>query len=83
MLISLWSVPCYTATQYALLTSLMAFTRTWLSSVGGVLSDAVSWPVFFIITTLMAIPGLLLLLWLMRRFPQVGRGDAAAELSSA
>ena len=72
----------YTATQYALLTSLMAFTRTWLSSVGGVLSEAVSWPVFFVITTLMAVPGLLLLLWLMRRFPQVGRGDAATDLAS-
>ena len=73
----------YTATQYALLTSLMALTRTVFSSVGGYLSELVNWPVFFIITTLMAIPGLLLLLWLMRRFPQVGRGDAASELSPA
>jgi PAT family beta-lactamase induction signal transducer AmpG len=58
----------YTATQYALLTSLMAVSRTVLSSGAGWLADQVSWPVFFMITTLAALPGLILLIWIMRRY---------------
>ncbi|MED5395377.1 MAG: MFS transporter, partial [Pseudomonadota bacterium] len=59
----------YTATQYALLTSLMAFSRTVMSSGAGWLADQVDWAAFFIITTLAALPGLMLLAWMMRRFP--------------
>jgi PAT family beta-lactamase induction signal transducer AmpG len=51
-------------TQYALLTSLMAFGRTALSAGGGWLAAHTGWTVFWILTTLLAIPGLLLLLWL-------------------
>jgi PAT family beta-lactamase induction signal transducer AmpG len=51
-------------TQYALLTSLMAFGRTALSSVGGWLAAHTGWTLFWALTTLLAVPGLLLLLWL-------------------
>jgi MFS transporter, PAT family, beta-lactamase induction signal transducer AmpG len=51
-------------TQYALLTSLMAFGRTTLSAGGGWLAAQMGWVEFWIATTLLAIPGLLLLLWL-------------------
>ena len=51
-------------TQYALLTSLMAFGRTTLSSGGGWLAAETGWTTFWMLTTLLAIPGLLLLLWL-------------------
>ncbi|HSI02157.1 MAG TPA: MFS transporter [Reyranella sp.] len=51
-------------TQYALLTSLMAAGRTWLSAGGGWLAAYTGWTVFWVLTTLLAIPGLLLLLWL-------------------
>jgi len=51
-------------TQYALLTSLMAFGRTALSAGGGWLAAHTGWTVFWILTALLAIPGLLLLLWL-------------------
>jgi len=61
----------YTATQYALLSSFMAFGRTLLSSSGGWLADHMDWVSFFVLTTGAAIPGLLLLLWITRRFPQV------------
>ena len=53
-------------TQYALLTSLMAFGRTALSAGGGWLAVNVGWTMFWALTTLLAIPGLLLLLWLWR-----------------
>jgi len=51
-------------TQYALLTSLMAFGRTALSAGGGWLAAHTGWTVFWMLTTLLAVPGLLLLLWL-------------------
>lgn len=59
----------YTATQYALLSSLAAFGRTWLSTPSGALAQNVGWEVFFAIASLMAIPGLLLLIWLERKKP--------------
>jgi len=57
----------YTATQYALLSSLAAFGRTWLSTPSGALAAAVGWAPFFAISSLMAIPALVLLVWLERR----------------
>lgn len=56
----------FTATQYALLSSLMAVGRTFLSSSCGVIADSVSWPAYFSISTLVAIPGMLLLIYLMQ-----------------
>ncbi|OIO59086.1 MAG: MFS transporter [Alphaproteobacteria bacterium CG_4_10_14_0_2_um_filter_63_37] len=59
----------YTATQYALLSSFMAFGRTVLSSSGGWIADHVSWVSFFLLSTAAALPGLLLLLWMAKRYP--------------
>lgn len=56
----------FTGTQYALLTSFMAFGRTVMSSGGGWLADHMDWVTFFVLTTGLAVPGLVLLLWLMR-----------------
>jgi len=56
----------FTATQYALLTSLAAVGRTTLSASGGALADSVGWSPFFIIATAACLPGLLLLAWIMR-----------------
>jgi len=72
----------YTATQYALLTSFMSAARTWLSSSAGWLADNMTWVEFFVLTTLAAIPGLLLLAWVSRGRPQadpepVGMGTGA------
>ena len=60
----------YTATQYALMTSFMAFTRTILASGGGWLADQIDWFNFFVLTTFACIPGMVLLVYLFRRFPQ-------------
>jgi MFS transporter, PAT family, beta-lactamase induction signal transducer AmpG len=57
----------YTATQYALLTSFMAQTRTLLASGAGVLAESMDWVSFFVVTTLAAAPALGLLWWLTRR----------------
>jgi MFS transporter, PAT family, beta-lactamase induction signal transducer AmpG len=57
----------YTATQYALLSSLAAQARISLSAPAGFAVAAVGWVWYYIIATALAIPGLLLLWWLMRR----------------
>jgi PAT family beta-lactamase induction signal transducer AmpG len=67
----------YTATQYALLSSFMAFGRTLLSSGSGWLADHVDWVLFFVASTGLALPGLLLLLWMMRRYPVPGAAAPA------
>jgi MFS transporter, PAT family, beta-lactamase induction signal transducer AmpG len=52
----------FTATQYALLTSLMGIPRVLASSVTGFMAEAMGWTGFFLFCTLIAIPGMLLLL---------------------
>jgi len=52
----------FTATQYALLTSLMGVPRVLASAPTGFLAKNVGWASFFIVCTLIAIPGMLLLL---------------------
>ena len=51
----------FTATQYALLTSLMGIPRVLASAPTGFLVKNVGWETFFIICALIAIPGMLLL----------------------
>jgi len=66
----------YTGTQYALFSSFVAFGRTWLSVSSGWLADQTNWVVFFVISTFVALPGLLLLVWMMKQLPmsvQTGR----------
>ena len=55
----------FSATQFALLSSLSALGRVFISPTSGFLQVAVGWPVFFFITTLIALPGLALL-WRLR-----------------
>jgi PAT family beta-lactamase induction signal transducer AmpG len=52
----------FTATQYALLTSLMGVPRVIASAPTGFLAKNLGWEAFFIACTLIAIPGMLLLL---------------------
>jgi len=57
----------FTATQYALLSSLAALGRSTLGAASGWLADHLDWVSFFVVSTAAAVPGLLLLLWLMAR----------------
>jgi PAT family beta-lactamase induction signal transducer AmpG len=56
--------PLHTATQFALLTALSAFGRTYLSAGAGSIAAATGWVWFFAICAFAAVPGLLLLAWL-------------------
>jgi PAT family beta-lactamase induction signal transducer AmpG len=72
--------PLHTATQFALLTALAAVGRTYLSSGAGYVAEWSGWPMFFVISTLAALPSLLLLWWLQARghFAQLGPAKVAA-----
>jgi MFS transporter, PAT family, beta-lactamase induction signal transducer AmpG len=59
--------PLHTATQYALLTALASLGRTFLASGTGFVVNAIGWPLFFIATTLSALPALALMAWLQQR----------------
>ncbi len=61
--------PAFTATQYALLSSLAAVGRTLIASSSGVLADRLGWVPFFLLTTVATVPALLLLGWIMWRTP--------------
>jgi len=54
--------PAYTATQFALFTSLTAVPRTFVNATAGWLADQLGWGGFFLLCAVLAIPGMLLLL---------------------
>ena len=55
----------YTATQFALLSALASLGRVFVGPASGFLVDTYGWLLFFLVTFLAAIPGLILL-WKMR-----------------
>ena len=55
----------YTATQYALLSSLAALGRIFVSPTSGYVVESVGWVVFFFLTAVTALPGLWML-WRLR-----------------
>jgi MFS transporter, PAT family, beta-lactamase induction signal transducer AmpG len=67
----------FTATQYALLSALATVGRTMVSSTGGWIIELIGWVDFFLVSTALALPGLALLLWLMRRDVAPAGGAAA------
>ena len=62
--ISYFTSRTYTGTQYALMSSVSNFGRTTLAAGSGFVVDYLNgdWTIFFVVTTLFVIPGLLLLL---------------------
>jgi PAT family beta-lactamase induction signal transducer AmpG len=56
--------PAFTATQYALLSSLASVGRTLVASSGGLLAEKLGWVRFFLLTTVATVPALILLIWI-------------------
>jgi len=54
----------FTITQFALLSAITQFTTKILSSPSGYIVEATGWFWFFIITAVLAVPGVLLLFWI-------------------
>jgi PAT family beta-lactamase induction signal transducer AmpG len=75
--------PLHTATQYALLTALAAVGRTYLSAGAGFVAQGVGWPMFFALSSLTAVPSLILLAWLQRRGHFARLAPPRASLAAA
>ena len=54
----------FTATQYALLSAFASVGRVWVGPLAGVLAESIGWPTFFVISTVLAAPALVMLWWL-------------------
>jgi PAT family beta-lactamase induction signal transducer AmpG len=54
----------FTATQFALLSAFASVGRVWVGPLAGVLAESIGWPAFFVLSTIAALPALLLLVWL-------------------
>ena len=74
--------PEFTATQYALLSSLAAVGRTMVASSGGVLAEHLGWVRFFLVTTVVTIPALLLLSWIAKRSPRIVKRESTLVTSA-
>ncbi|BDG70380.1 AmpG family muropeptide MFS transporter [Roseomonas fluvialis] len=59
----------FSATQYALLSSLAAVPLRTLGASGGVLAASMGWTWFFLLTTAAALPAMAIMLFLLRRLP--------------
>jgi len=62
----------YTATQYALFSSLFTLPGKILAGASGYVADAIGWPLFFVYTSSLGIPALVLLAVLARRLAREG-----------
>jgi PAT family beta-lactamase induction signal transducer AmpG len=56
----------FTATQFALLSAFASVGRVWVGPLAGVLAQSIGWPEFFVVSTLLAVPALVMLGWLRR-----------------
>jgi MFS transporter, PAT family, beta-lactamase induction signal transducer AmpG len=67
----------FTATQFALLSAFASVGRVWVGPLAGVLAESIGWPSFFIVSTVAALPALVMLLW-MRASVQALEVDPAS-----
>ena len=59
----------YSATHYALLTSLVALASHTVGGLSGYLAQALDWPLFYTMTMFASLPGVVLMLIMLRRYP--------------
>jgi MFS transporter, PAT family, beta-lactamase induction signal transducer AmpG len=59
----------YTATQYALFSSIFALLPKLAMGASGFVAEAIGWPLFFVYTSALGVPALLILAALTRRLP--------------
>jgi len=65
----------FSATQYALLSSLFSLPRVLVGPLAGIAADALGWRNFFVLTAFAGLPGL----WMLRRFVPWGAREPALE----
>ena len=72
----------FTATQFALLSAFASVGRVWVGPLAGVLAESIGWPAFFLVSTVLAAPALLMLWWLrdsVRALDLPPQGSTAAD----
>lgn len=57
----------YTATQYALLSSLMSLARDVFAATSGLLAEILPWTWFFVVAAAFSIPGIFIIKWLAQK----------------
>lgn len=70
----------YTATQYALFSSLMTLPGKVIGGAAGAVVDALGYPLFFVYSALIGVPAMLLVIYLMRTAPVTVPGDGERAL---
>ncbi len=71
--------PVFAATQFALLTAFAALPRTIVSAFSGILVEIMGWTEFFLLCTLLALPGMLLLFSIAPWYGEAGRHGEAGK----
>ncbi len=71
--------PGYTATQYALLSSLAALPLRTLGNLSGILAQQLGWVPFYGVTVFAAVPAMVIMLVILRRAPVPQPGTALAR----
>jgi PAT family beta-lactamase induction signal transducer AmpG len=72
----------YTATQYALFSSLMTLPGKFMGGFGGIVVDTRGYVDFFLIAAAIGLPAIALALWVIHRGPR-GQADAATATAKA
>ncbi|MCK6683289.1 MAG: MFS transporter [Thermoanaerobaculia bacterium] len=67
----------FSATQFALFSAISSVGARVLGGFSGVMAQSLGWPLFFGVTILIAVPGILLILVLPRSLAEPGNGESA------
>ncbi|TXS91340.1 AmpG family muropeptide MFS transporter [Parahaliea maris] len=70
----------FAATQFALFTALAALPRTFANASTGAIVEETGWVAFFLLCAVLALPGMLMLLWVA---PWRGEGERTVVVQSA
>lgn len=62
----------FSATHYALLSALASIGRIYVSPISGVLAETIGWEHFFLFSAVMALPGLMMLVWMRNAVMKIG-----------
>lgn len=62
----------FTATHYALLSALAAVGRIYVGPVAGVLAESLGWPVFYLFSVVVALPGVATVWWMRGHLAALG-----------
>jgi PAT family beta-lactamase induction signal transducer AmpG len=73
----------YSATQYALLSSLAALPLRTLGGASGYLAAALGWTRFYALCMLAALPAMLVMVFLLRRYPSLALASRERRLATA